>query len=48
VRIGTLLLGKLKPREWGHLTPEEITSLKGSAGQNKAPRPQTKPRRSIN
>ncbi len=30
VRIGTLLLGKLKPREWRALTSQEIASLKSS------------------
>jgi 23S rRNA pseudouridine2605 synthase len=29
VRIGSLLLGKLKPREWRHLTREEVEGLKG-------------------
>ncbi len=28
LRIGTLWLGNLKPREWRYLAPEEITSLK--------------------
>lgn len=30
VRIGTLLLGKLKPRQWRHLTSEEVAELKKS------------------
>ena len=30
VRIGTLQLGNLKPREWRQLTPEEVARLKGS------------------
>lgn len=29
VRIGTLLLGSLKPREWRRLTSQEISALKG-------------------
>jgi 23S rRNA pseudouridine2605 synthase len=29
VRIGGLRLGVLKPREWRHLTPEEVAELKG-------------------
>lgn len=29
VRIGSLQLGNLKPREWRHLTAEEVTRLKG-------------------
>jgi 23S rRNA pseudouridine2605 synthase len=28
VRIGELRLGKLKPRQWRHLSPEEINALK--------------------
>ena len=28
VRIGSLLLGNLKPAEWRYLTPEEIKALK--------------------
>lgn len=28
VRIGTLRLGNLKPRQWRHLTTEEVTGLK--------------------
>ena len=33
VRIGSLRLGDLKPREWRYLTPEEITALKGPSGK---------------
>ncbi|MGD9091446.1 MAG: pseudouridine synthase [Anaerolineales bacterium] len=29
VRISTLKLGKLKPRQWRYLTPSEVSSLKG-------------------
>jgi 23S rRNA pseudouridine2605 synthase len=29
VRIGSLLLGNLKPRQWRHLTPTEVAALKG-------------------
>ncbi len=29
VRIGTLYLGGLKPREWRHLAPDEVSALKG-------------------
>jgi len=29
VRIGELRLGKLKPRQWRHLTSEEVAALKG-------------------
>ncbi len=28
IRIGTLVLGKLKPSEWRHLTPKEVSELK--------------------
>jgi 23S rRNA pseudouridine2605 synthase len=31
VRIGTLQLGKLKPRQWRYLTAEEVSELKKSA-----------------
>lgn len=27
IRIGTLMLGNLKPREWRHLTPQEVAGL---------------------
>jgi 23S rRNA pseudouridine2605 synthase len=33
VRIGTLLLGKLKPRQWRYLTAEEVSELKKSTGK---------------
>jgi 23S rRNA pseudouridine2605 synthase len=29
LRIGTLKLGSLKPRQWRHLTEEEVKELKG-------------------
>jgi 23S rRNA pseudouridine2605 synthase len=32
VRIGTLRLGNMKPREWRYLTPEEVSGLKGRPG----------------
>ena len=32
VRIGTLHLGSLKPREWRYLTPGEIAVLKNQTG----------------
>jgi 23S rRNA pseudouridine2605 synthase len=34
VRIGTLQLGNLKPREWRHLTPEEAAGLKGGRARS--------------
>jgi 23S rRNA pseudouridine2605 synthase len=38
VRIGTLLLGKLKPREWRHLTAQEVADLKGTPQPGKSAR----------
>lgn len=32
VRMGTLRLGRLKPREWRHLRPEEVRALKRPPG----------------
>lgn len=34
VRIGTLELGNLKSREWRHLTPEEVSRLKGGKARS--------------
>jgi 23S rRNA pseudouridine2605 synthase len=45
VRIGTLELGGLKPRDWRHLTPEEVRSLKGLADRNKPVRSTRRPNR---
>ncbi len=39
VRIGTLLLGNLKPREWRLLTEKEIGELKGTAGDRRLGKP---------
>jgi 23S rRNA pseudouridine2605 synthase len=36
VRIGSLRLGNLKPREWRHLTAAEIAALKGKPGKAKS------------
>ncbi len=33
VRIGALRLGNLKPRQWRHLTQEEVSSLRGEKRQ---------------
>jgi 23S rRNA pseudouridine2605 synthase len=44
VRIGSLLLGALKPGEWRHLKPGEVASLK--EGDKPKPRPKTTPHRS--
>lgn len=38
VRISSLLLGNLKPREWRYLTPEEVEALQANAP---APKPTT-------
>jgi len=35
IRIGTLLLGRLKPREWRLLTDQEVAELKGKPGVRK-------------
>jgi 23S rRNA pseudouridine2605 synthase len=35
VRIGTILLGKLQPREWRHLTEIEVATLKSSEPSKK-------------
>jgi 23S rRNA pseudouridine2605 synthase len=37
IRIGSLLLGGMKPREWRHLSPEEIKALKEPAQPVKTP-----------
>ena len=44
VRIGTLRLGNLKPRQWRHLTSDEVSELKGEKVPNvpvKAGKPKT-------
>ncbi|MBE9523670.1 MAG: rRNA pseudouridine synthase, partial [Chloroflexi bacterium] len=43
VRIGTLLLGNLKPRQWRYLTAKEIQDLKSSKAYK--PRSHAKKRR---
>jgi 23S rRNA pseudouridine2605 synthase len=37
VRIGSLLLGDLKPRQWRHLTPQEVAGLKKGSPESKSP-----------
>jgi 23S rRNA pseudouridine2605 synthase len=32
VRIDSLQLGNLKPKQWRHLTPDEVSKLKGKTG----------------
>jgi 23S rRNA pseudouridine2605 synthase len=39
VRIGSLLLGGLKPAEWRYLTGQEITALKSDVPPQRPPRP---------
>jgi 23S rRNA pseudouridine2605 synthase len=36
VRIGTLHLGSLKPREWRYLSEHEVAALKGQPGKARA------------
>ena len=43
VRIGTLRLGSLKPREWRYLTEEEIAELKGGPKPDAPKIPRAKP-----
>jgi 23S rRNA pseudouridine2605 synthase len=48
VRIGSLLLGNLKPREWRHLSAAEVAGLKGRPGKTSAvsKKAKDKPKRS--
>lgn len=43
IRIGSLYLGELKPREWRHLTAEEVAALKSPARQNRSEQRKKKP-----
>ncbi len=45
VRIGSLVLGTMKPREWRYLTPEEIQAIKAPAAAKKTfiKKPRTAP-----
>ena len=49
VRIGTLLLGDLKPGQWRHLRPEEVRALKATtrAGREKPRMRTTRPLRRL-
>jgi|SRR5688572_18857396 len=38
VRIGSLQLGSLKPRQWRYLTMQEVNELKGNASKKRAGR----------
>ncbi len=43
VRISSLQLGNLKPRQWRHLTPKEVSELKGETGKkSRKPRHRTR------
>ena len=44
VRMGTLLLGNLKPKEWRYLTPQEVATLKAPSGVKKTKPVASKPR----
>lgn len=44
VRIGTVLLGTLKPRQWRELTPKEISTLKALGKSASKGRPRSKKR----
>jgi 23S rRNA pseudouridine2605 synthase len=45
VRMGSLRLGNMKPREWRHLTEEEVAGLKSPPPRTQAkPKPNRKPR----
>lgn len=44
VRIGSLLLGSLKPREWRRLTEAEVAALKGRPGNARAIPEKARPR----
>jgi 23S rRNA pseudouridine2605 synthase len=44
IRIGTLMLGNLKPREWRHLTPQEVAGLRNYPGKIRPKPERTNPR----
>ena len=44
IRIGTLQLGNLKPREWRNLTGAEVAALKGQPGKAKSRPNKARPR----
>jgi 23S rRNA pseudouridine2605 synthase len=44
VRIGSLLLGSLKPREWRYLTSAEVAGLMGQPGKARAVTGKARPR----
>ena len=44
VRIGSLQLGYLKPKQWRYLTPEEVAELKGESPGPGLPKKSSRPR----
>jgi len=48
VRIGSLRLGNLKPKEWRHLTPDEVAELKGEPTGQRQPKKENRTGRSQN
>ncbi len=42
VRIGTVVLGNLKPRQWRELTAKEVSSLKSLGKKTRGPNPKNK------
>ena len=48
VRIDSLKLGNLKPRQWRHLTPDEVAELKGETRKPRKPNKRTPKKTSQN
>ena len=44
VRISSLQLGYLKPKQWRYLTPEEVAELKGESPGPSQPKKSSRPR----
>lgn len=47
VRIGSVLLGQLKPGEWRDLTPKEVSELRAAVGEKKETRRSPGPRQTV-
>lgn len=47
IRIGTIMLGQLKPGEWRQLTPSEVQALKKSVENQPSPKPRPAKKRQI-
>ncbi len=43
VRIGSLQLGYLKPKQWRHLAPKEVSELKGESPSSSQPKKRQQP-----